>query len=172
MRIFLIGFMASGKSTFGKKLANVMNFSFVDTDQKVENETGLSILNIFKEKGEVFFRVTETGILNDLLMLDNVVIACGGGLPIHSANLYKMNRFGTTVFLKPPFHIITQRLLELKHSRPLLLEMQDNEFEQKLKDLYQQRLPIYREATYIIDPQNADPEHIGKLIEERKSILS
>ena len=164
MRIFLIGFMASGKSTFGKKLANVMNFSFVDTDQKVENETGLSILNIFLEKGEVFFRETETGILNDLLLLNNVVIACGGGLPIHSANLYKMNRFGITVFLKPPFHIIAQRLLDLKHSRPLLLEMGDDELEQRLRVLYLQRLPVYREAAYIIDPQNADPAHIGKII--------
>lgn len=170
MRIFLIGFMASGKSTFGRKLASVMNFSFVDTDQKVENDTGLTILNIFREKGEVFFRETETGILNDLLLLDNVVIACGGGLPFHSANLYKMNRYGTTVFLKPPFHIINQRLLELKHSRPLLLEMGDDKFEQKLKALYLKRLPIYREATFIIDPQNADPAHIGKLIRERKSI--
>jgi shikimate kinase len=166
MRIFLIGFMASGKSTFGQKLANVMNFSFVDTDQKVEHETGLSILNIFLEKGEVFFREAETGILNDILLLNNVVIACGGGLPIHSANLYKMNRFGTTVFLKPPFHIITQRLLELKHSRPLLLEMGDDEFEQKLRTLYLQRLPVYREAAYIIDPQNAAPAHIGEIVKQ------
>jgi shikimate kinase len=166
MRIFLIGFMASGKSTFGKKLANVMNFSFVDTDQKVESESGLSILNIFREKGEVFFREAETGILNDLLLLNNVVIACGGGLPIHSANLYKMNRFGTTVFLKPPFHIITQRLLELKHSRPLLLEMGDDEFEQKLRALYLHRLPVYREAAFIVDPQNADPGHIGGIIKQ------
>jgi shikimate kinase len=169
MRIFLIGFMASGKSTFGRNLASVMNFSFVDTDQQVEIDTGLSILNIFREKGEVFFRETETGILNDLLLLDDVVIACGGGLPLHSANLYKMNRFGTTVFLKPPFHIITQRLLELKHSRPLLLEMGDDEFEVKLKELYKHRLPVYREASLIIDPQNSDPAHIGKIIRERYS---
>ena len=81
-----------------------------------------------------------------------------------------MNRYGTTVFLKPPFHIINQRLLELKHSRPLLLEMGDDKFEQKLKALYLKRLPIYREATFIIDPQNADPAHIEKLIRERKSI--
>jgi shikimate kinase len=158
--------MASGKTTFGRNLASVMNFSFVDTDQKVETDTGLTILNIFKEKGEVFFRETETGILNDLLMLDNVVIACGGGLPLHSANLYKMNRFGTTVFLKPPFHIISKRLLELKHSRPLLLQMHDDAFEEKLKELYLHRLPIYREASMIIDPQHANPEHISKLITE------
>lgn len=156
--------MASGKSTFGEKLADVMNFTFVDTDQKVESNTGLSILNIFREKGEVFFREKETCILNDLLLLDNVVIACGGGLPVHSANLYKMNRFGITVFLKPPFHIITKRLLERKHNRPLLLEMGDDEFEKNLKILYLQRLPVYREAAFIIDPLNVDPTHIKKLI--------
>jgi shikimate kinase len=164
MRIFLIGFMASGKSTFGEKLAQIMNFSFVDTDKEVEIETGLTILNIFKEKGEVFFRETETGVLNDLLLNDNVVIACGGGLPMHSANLYKMNRYGITVFLKPPFHIITQRLLDLKHSRPLLIEMNDDEFEENLKALYMKRLPVYRDASMIIDPQQVDPAYIGKLI--------
>jgi shikimate kinase len=167
MRIFLIGFMASGKSTFGEKLAQIMNFSFVDTDKEVEIETGLTILNIFKEKGEVFFRETETGILHDLLLHDNVVIACGGGLPVHSANLYKMNRYGITVFLKPPFHIITQRLLDLKHSRPLLIEMNDNEFEDNLKALYMKRLPVYRDASLIIDPQQVDPAYIGKLIKNQ-----
>ena len=158
--------MASGKSTFGEKLADIMNFSFVDTDKEVEIETGLTILNIFKEKGEVFFRETETGILNDLLLLNNVVIACGGGLPVHSANLYKMNRFGLTLFLKPPFHIITQRLLDLKHSRPLLVDMKDDEFEDKLKELYLKRLPVYRDASLIIDPQHADPVYIGKLLKD------
>ena len=158
--------MASGKSTFGEKLAKIMNFSFVDTDNEVEVETGLSILKIFKEKGEVFFREAETGILNDLLLLDNVVIACGGGLPVHSANLYKMNRYGLTVFLKPPLHIISRRLLELKHSRPLLLEMGDDEFENELKSLYLKRLPVYRDASLIIDPQYADPDYIGKLLKD------
>jgi len=161
--------MASGKSTFGEKLADIMNFSFVDTDKEVEIETGLTILNIFKEKGEVFFRETETGILNDLLLLNNVVIACGGGLPVHSANLYKMNRFGLTLFLKPPFHIITQRLLDLKHSRPLLVDMKDDEFEDKLKELYLKRLPVYRDASLIIDPQHADPVYIGKLLKDMQA---
>ena len=160
MRIFLIGFMASGKSTFGRKLAEIMNFSFVDTDEEVEHNTGLSILDIFNEKGEIFFRETETGILNELLLLDNVVIACGGGLPVHSANLYKMNRYGITIFLKPPFHIIIQRLLEHKHNRPLILKMPDDEFEEKIKTLYLQRISIYREAKFIIDPQNADPSQL------------
>lgn len=163
--------MASGKSTFGEKLAKIMNFSFVDTDKEVEIETGLSILKIFKEKGEVFFRETETGILNDLLLLDNVVIACGGGLPVHSANLYKMNRYGRTVFLKPPFHIITKRLLELKHSRPLLVNMGDDEFEDQLKKLYLQRLPVYRDASLIIDPQHADPAHIGKILKDLQLLM-
>jgi shikimate kinase len=169
MRIFLIGFMASGKSTFGEKLARIMNFSFVDTDKEVEIETGLSILKIFKEKGEVFFREAETGILNDLLLNDNVVIACGGGLPVHSANLYKMNRFGLTVFLKTPLHIITKRLLDLKLSRPLLVEMSDDEFEENLKELYLQRLPVYRDASLIIDPQHADPGYIGKLLKSMQA---
>jgi shikimate kinase len=169
MRIFLIGFMASGKTTFGKMLSKELGYAFVDTDQEVEQETGLTILKIFSEKGEVFFRETETEVLNDLLLMDNVVIACGGGLPVHSANLYKMNRYGITVFLKPPFHIIAKRLLDLKHSRPLLLNMGDTEFEKNLRALYCKRLTVYREASLVIDPQYTDPAVIAKSLKSFKS---
>jgi shikimate kinase len=90
MRIFLIGFMGCGKSTIGKKLAKTLSCKFIDLDKYIERKTGESIQQIFKEKGEKYFRVLETESLMEICESDNLVIATGGGTPCFFDNMQRI----------------------------------------------------------------------------------
>ncbi|MCR4899060.1 MAG: AAA family ATPase, partial [Acholeplasmatales bacterium] len=80
MRIYLIGMPGSGKSTVGKKLANKINYQYIDMDEYIENKLNKKIPLIFSEDGEAYFRLKEKEVLNDFLSLDNVIISTGGGV--------------------------------------------------------------------------------------------
>ena len=86
MNILLIGFMGSGKSTIGRKLAKLLEYSFVDTDSEIEEDQGCSVDEIFKYGGEECFRKIETRLLEKLLNVENFVIATGGGIVIREQN--------------------------------------------------------------------------------------
>ena len=99
--IILIGFMGSGKTTFGKWIAANKKMEFVDTDELIEKENGITISDIFASKGEVYFRNLETDMLNKLLERDtqNCVISVGGGLPVKEENRALLSQLGTVVYL-------------------------------------------------------------------------
>jgi shikimate kinase len=129
--IILLGFMGVGKTSIGKKLSKQLNWKFIDTDKLIEKKNGLSILEIFKQFGEDFFREQEKEILNEIASLENVVVSVGGGLPCFFDNMDRLNNIGTTVYLKLEPEFIVQRLLESKIKRPLtenLIETQLNDF--------------------------------------------
>jgi shikimate kinase len=92
-KIFLLGFMGSGKSTLGKKLANKLNVPFFDLDKIIEEQIGISIAEIFKTKGEEYFRTLETQVLKQLIYKQaKFVIATGGGAPCFNNNIELINK--------------------------------------------------------------------------------
>ena len=97
MRIYLNGFMGSGKSTIGRALAKDLCCLFVDLDEFIEEKTFTKIPMIFSQWGESYFRELELEYLNDLLIYDHIVIACGGGTVTKSESLNFMNENGTTI---------------------------------------------------------------------------
>ena len=99
-KIYIIGFMGSGKSTAGKKLASLMGWTFVDLDKKIEEFAGKSIPEIFAQDGETSFREIEAKILRSLNSLKNTVISTGGGTPCYSDNMEYMLDTGLTLYLK------------------------------------------------------------------------
>ena len=120
MALFLIGFMASGKTTFGKALSKKKNLRFIDLDEYIEQSEGMSISDIFREYGEEGFRKIERKALLAVADMQSTVIACGGGTPCFFDNMEVMNDAGTTLFLKASIPVLVERLHMENAKRPLV----------------------------------------------------
>jgi len=145
MRIFIVGPMASGKSTLGKKLAQTLEIDFLDTDNEIEKRAGAEISWIFEVEGEEGFRERERKALQKSAEKDNVVISTGGGIVTIEENRDLMTAKGKVVYLKTPIEIQLKRT-ENDKKRPLL--SQGNR-EQTLRVLKKERDPQYKEIADI-----------------------
>ena len=108
--VFLVGFMASGKSTVGRRLAVELDFTFVDTDERVEQREGRSIEGVFTESGEGYFRRVEWECLQELAGAERAVVATGGGLFLGYAQRRFMIERGRTVWLDVPLEVVRRRV--------------------------------------------------------------
>ena len=142
--IVLVGFMGAGKTTIGKLLAKSMGFSFIDTDEEIEKEAGMSIAQIFKNKGEEYFRELESDFITNL-RLSNCIIATGGGMPCHNDNMTKLKVLGTVLFINTTYDSIIERLKLNQDSRPLLKSSLSNE-KDELLSLFSKRQQIYKSS--------------------------
>lgn len=122
MNIILTGIMGTGKTTIGKLLAKKLGWPFYDTDTMIEKETGLTIPQIFAKRGEEQFRHLEAQAVQLLSMLDNIVVATGGGVPLRKDNMDALERNGWVVHLDAQPETILERLDKALSSRPLLAE--------------------------------------------------
>ncbi|MCH5272662.1 MAG: shikimate kinase [Lachnospiraceae bacterium] len=147
--VVLIGFMACGKSTVGKKLAGALRYSFLDTDALIEETCQKKISQIFAEDGEEAFRQAETAALKKLKEeVKHCVIATGGGMPLREENVRYMREIGTVFFLQADIETILGRLRD-DTQRPLAAGENRQEREERLRNLYAKRLPVYKEAAEI-----------------------
>jgi shikimate kinase len=160
--IILVGMMGSGKSTVGALLAKSLAYNFVDTDELIIQSEKSSISNIFKNKGEHYFRNLESATLNSINM-SNVVIATGGGLPIFNDNMDKLVRLGNTIYLKISAAEIFFRLKNL-NGRPLF----ENDIK-KTQETLSERKMIYEKSKFQIDCTAKKP---NELVEEIKFKLN
>lgn len=136
--IYIVGFMGSGKTTAGKKLASLLGWSFVDLDKKIEEHEGKSIPEIFSQNGEDYFRTIESYLLRNLKTNSDTVISTGGGTPCYSDNMDFMLENGLTVYLRLTPGELKSRLSESKGERPLIKDLDQKELlsfiEQRLSD--------------------------------------
>lgn len=144
--IVLIGFMGSGKTTVGKKLAEELEIEWLDIDTEIEKREGKPISEIFAEKGELYFREIETGYIRSLLSVQKTVISTGGGIVLKEENVALLKEIGMVIFLHADFSQIIERLKE-DTTRPLL---QGENREEKVMNLLEQRDPSYLSAADII----------------------
>jgi shikimate kinase len=126
-KVYIIGFMGSGKTTLGKKLASALGWSFLDLDKTIEEKAGKSIADIFSQDGEEFFRKTESETLKGLECETNTVISTGGGTPCYSDNMDFMLNAGLTIYLKLSPVQLRNRLSESKGERPLIKNLGKDE---------------------------------------------
>lgn len=149
MRIFLTGMPGSGKSTCGKLLAEQLNFPFFDLDVEIETREGKTITSIFEQDGETYFRQVESDVLKSTVE-DNekIILSTGGGTPCFMDNLEFMKRNGNMIFLDIPLETLVERLKE-KDDRPLLKT--EKELKDRLEELYDKRIAVYRKADYIVN---------------------
>lgn len=158
--VFLVGFMASGKTSVGRELARRLGWEFVDLDAQIESQQKQSIPEIFRERGESGFRIAETAALLHLtqsLQRDSVV-ALGGGAFAQEKNR-ELLRPWPSIFLQAPVDELWRRCAEDREIRPL---RQDRE---QFARLYAERLPCYRQATVMVETSGKDPAAIGAEIE-------
>ena len=145
--VFLIGFMAAGKTTLGQAVAAMSGRPFADTDRLVENLAGMSIPQIFAEHGEEEFRRLETRVLETIASRDDApVVACGGGLPCRRENLDIMLGCGTVVWLQAPEDILVRRLLMAPGTRPLVDGKSETELAAYVSETARRRTPSYSQA--------------------------
>lgn len=154
MYAILLGMMGSGKTTVGRRAAELAGFEFQDTDQLLIRKLGRPIHQIFQYYGEEAFRQHETRILADLDSGDGV-LATGGGIVLREENWVEMRRLGKTVFLQVPEELLIERLAVAKKRRPLL-ERED--WEEQLGVILAGRLDLYQKADIILDITENDIE--------------
>ena len=163
-RIFLIGFMGSGKSTLGAQLARHMNYQFVDMDHLIEETAEMSLPEIFSEHGEEVFRKWEHDILLEVCRREKLVISTGGGAPCHSKIMDLMNANGTTIYLKLTPEALRDRLIQSKTERPLIKGKSEPELLEFITGLLEQREKFYEQATYSVNGISLRSEELAKLL--------
>lgn len=161
MRIYLVGFMGAGKSTYGKKLANQLKIPFHDTDELISAKTEKTISQLFADEGEEAFRVIEQQVLHETASLGDAVIATGGGLAPALNNMEWMKAEGKTVYLKLLEQKLFNRLAKSKDPRPLLDGMDKDELRQFVHDKLTERGMVYMKADYVIQPEQFTPKQLA-----------
>ena len=164
MRIFLIGFMGTGKSYWGKLWAKENLMGFFDLDELIEKEEEASVIDIFETAGEDYFRIKEASILRDISKNDHCIISCGGGTACFHDNLQWMNENGVTVYLNASSQYILDHVLLEKEKRPLIKKVNEAELlffiEQKLKE----RSPIYNQAKFKFDSETLNKDSLAGIL--------
>jgi len=148
-RIFLIGYMGSGKTTIGKILAAKMGYSFLDMDKHIEEKTFKSVSQIFAEQGEDEFRKLEKQCLHEVSKFDKVIISTGGGVPCFFDNMEYMNAHGLTIYLKlTPDQLANRLETSRANKRPLLAERKGEELIRFIAEALEVREPFYNQAAF------------------------
>lgn len=158
-RIFLIGPMGAGKTTVGRTLASQLGMTFVDSDQEIQERTGVDIPTIFEFEGEEGFRDREQQVIDDLTQLDQRVLATGGGAVLRPQNRQHLSARGIVVFLEcSPEQQFERTYRDRK--RPLI---QTEDPLTRLRELMQHRAPLYREtADYVVSTEGRSAAAVVK----------
>lgn len=169
MLIVLLGYMGSGKSTVGKALAGRLGLPFIDLDAHIEAEVGLSIPEIFKSKGELFFRKTEHELLVELLESDQGrVLSLGGGTPAYAGNMDKVvAATPNSFYLQHSIVSLVERLSTEKAGRPLIAHLPDEELAEFIGKHLFDRSPYYLQAGHTLACGEKSAEALVREIEEK-----
>ncbi len=164
MKIFLIGFMGSGKTHWGQLLSHKLNIPFFDLDEQVVSHEGKAINEIFAEDGEEYFRLAEKDTLHIITEShDSFVMATGGGTPCYFNNVEYMNQSGTTVWINTPVDTIFNRLIGEKNKRPLIRQLTDQQLRGFIGKKFSDRRIYYEQADVVLDEE---PVQLDNLIEK------
>lgn len=164
MRIYLIGFMGCGKTHWGKELSQKLQIPFFDLDNAIEEKEEKSVVDIFAELGEEYFRMLEKDVLYMLTEShESFVMACGGGTPCFFNNIDYMKNRGTTVWINCSIDCLHSRLVKEKDKRPLVRSIPDDELKGYIIKKYSDRKIFYQQASVIL---SEDDVTLDRLIEK------
>jgi len=171
MKFFLTGYMGSGKSVIGNRLAKKLNYKYVDLDDQIEVIQGKSINDIFEDRGELFFRKLESQILDDILEDNsNMIISLGGGTPCYGNNFDRIceQKDTKTIYLKASIQTLTDRLFVEKIHRPVISHLETREaLEEFIRKHLFERAYYYSQSDISIIVDDKKPEKIVEEILEK-----
>ncbi len=167
MKIYLIGFMASGKTTVGLELAKILGYRFVDLDEYIETKQGRSIKLLFEIKGEEYFRMVEQDALKEVASFDgDYVISSGGGTSCFYNSVDFMNNTGMTVYLRMEVATLVARLIDSKINRPLLWGKTKEELNNYIIRVLDERKKFYEKAQIVVDADRLNPGDLAQTLKE------
>jgi shikimate kinase len=165
MKIFLIGFMGAGKTHWGRQLAQKLGMPFFDLDEKIVEQAGKPISEIFEAQGEEQFRLMEKDVLYLLTESHaSFVMACGGGTPCFFNNIDYLKSKGTAVWINSSVDTLYQRLVGEKPHRPLIRDVPDNQLKSFITKKYSGRKIFYQQATVILPEEDLTLEKMVQCI--------
>lgn len=159
-RIYIIGYMCSGKSSISRKVAARLGYELYDTDDWFEEKYHICVQDFFEKYGEDHFRKFESEILKKTGEMHHVVISTGGGTPCFFDNMQWMKENGTTIFVRVSPLTSYHRIMNAKRKRPLVYGKSEDELRQYVENHYNSRLPIYEQADFIVKGENFDIEEV------------
>ncbi len=168
MKIVLLGYMGSGKTTVGKRLAQEMDLRFLDLDDQIEASEASKITAIFSKKGEIYFRRKEAECLRTILtMEDGFVLSIGGGTPCYANNMKAISEAtNKVVHLKMSITALVKRLVKEKSERPMIASISDGELPEFIgKHLFERNF-YYSQAEHSVSCDGKDPKTIANEIKE------
>ena len=160
MKIFIIGYMGSGKSSLGRKLARRLDYAFIDLDDILEAESGMKIVELFSQHGERSFGEQERKALKAVLDLDNTVVATGGGAPCYKDNMDLLLQHGLTIYLRLHPDSLAHRLRQNRRERPVLSRISDRKLSEFIHAQLTEREKYYLRANIIIKGEDLDIQTI------------
>lgn len=164
-RIFLIGFMGSGKTYNGRLLANQLHIPFFDLDEEVEKKEGKSISKIFEQQGEEHFRQLESEMLQQVTETNqSFVLSTGGGTPCYFNSIDFMKKNGVVVWIDTPVDTLVQRLEKEKEKRPLLHNLSKEQLQDFVIKKLGDRKNYYQQASVVIKEDNFTPDQLIQTI--------
>jgi shikimate kinase len=167
MKLILIGYMGSGKSSIGEKLSEVLNVPFKDLDSEIEKQENSRITEIFSKKGEIYFRKIENEVLKKTISKKgNFVLATGGGTPCYADSMAFMSKMENvvTIYLKTSLDTLCERLFAEKAKRPLIAHLKSgDELNDFIRKHLFERSYYYNQADLIVETEN---ESIEKIVEK------
>jgi shikimate kinase len=171
LKVFLIGYMGSGKSTIAKALSEITRIPAFDLDQAIENRAGKSISEIFNEKGELQFRLLEHTVLKEMIdKPEAMILSWGGGTPCYANNHEFLSAENTkSIYLSASISTLFDRLKNQKEFRPLLANKTEDELKEYIAKNLFDRSYFYNQANFKI---NCDNKSIQEIVEEILKILT
>ncbi|MDO6429885.1 shikimate kinase [Flavitalea sp. BT771] len=161
MKIFLIGFMGSGKTHWGKLLSAKLQLPFRDLDTLIVEKEQKSIADVFSEKGEEYFRYQEKQTLEELINEEeSFVLSCGGGTPCFFNNIELMKKSGKVLWLNTSIDVLKQRLMKERMSRPLIRDVSEEELRRYIIRKLTERKMYYEQADAMVNEESITLEEL------------
>jgi shikimate kinase len=164
MKVYIVGYMGSGKSSLAPKLASALNLPYIDLDTYFEQKYKITIPLFFEKYGEVPFRSIEHQLLKEVALLSDFVLATGGGTPCFHDNMKLMNSTGVTIYLMLSPETLCKRLKKSKSKRPVLKTFDNEKLEEHIREHLHEREFYYKQAQIILDNLSPDPSKITQYI--------
>lgn len=167
MRIYLIGYMASGKTNLGRLLAEKLGYRFLDLDYMFEERYRISILDFFEKYDEEAFRKIERSLLRETISLEDCVISTGGGTPCFFDNMDIIKKAGFSIYLYREIPDLVARLKMVRRKRPKLKGVPADELHDRIAEQMECRAGFYSRADFVVKGGEFDPDKIVSMLRSR-----